>query len=266
MHSLEGKRALVCGSSRGIGRACAIEFARLGARVTLLARTEALLREVRDSLPGPGGGPPPDPGHEWLCADSADPDRIAAAVREHVDRTGPFQILLNNTGGPPGGPILEADPALFRDFFSRHVVTNQMLAQTLVPGMKETGYGRILNIISTSVKEPLRGLGVSNTIRGAVASWSKTLARELAPFGITVNNILPGATRTERLVSIIKDRAKRAGTGEGEIERGMLAEIPFGRFGMPEEIAAAAGFLASPTASYITGINLPVDGGRTSSL
>jgi 3-oxoacyl-[acyl-carrier protein] reductase len=259
MEPLAGKRALVCGSSQGIGRACAVEFARLGARVTLLARDEEALRKVRDALPAPAG-------HEILRADFNDPPSVRSAVTEHVGRTGPIQILLNNTGGPPSGPILGAEPESFLTTFSRHVICNQFLVQVLVPGMKESGYGRIINIVSTSVKQPIKDLGVSNTVRAAVAGWAKTLAGELAPHRITVNNLLPGATMTLRLREIIKARARVAGVPEEEIERRMLEEIPAGRFAAPEEVAAAAGFLATPAAAYITGISLPVDGGRTAAL
>jgi len=268
MGPLSGKRALVCGATQGIGRACAFEFARLGASVTLLARNEEALRRVRDEIAAAedvqaGMGAP---RHEFLRADFAEPDSVRAVVARHVERTGPVEILLNNTGGPTAGPIVAADPEAFLAGFSAHLICNQILAQTLLPGMKQAGYGRIINIISTSVKQPIRGLGVSNTIRGAVASWAKTLAGELAPFGITVNNVLPGATATERLRSLIHSKARAAGISDDEIERQLKSEIPMGRFAGPEEIAAAAGFLATPAAGYITGISLPVDGGRTSCL
>jgi len=262
---LTGKRALVCGSTQGIGRACAIEFARLGARVTLLARDEAAMRKVRDqaAATSPAGSAK---DHDFLKADFSRPDEVAAAVRQHLERSGPVAILVNNTGGPAPGAIFDADPDAFRAAFESHLICNQLLAQLLVPGMKELRYGRIINIISTSVKQPLPGLGVSNTIRGAVASWSKTLATELAPFGITVNNILPGFTDTGRLRSLIAAKAREAGVSEEEIERRMKAGVPMGRFGAPEELAAVAGFLASPASSYLTGVSLPIDGGRTSCL
>jgi 3-oxoacyl-[acyl-carrier protein] reductase len=265
---LSGKKALVCGATQGIGRACAFELARLGASVTLLARNEERLLRVRDEIAAAEGARAGSgaPRHEFLRADFAEPDSVRAVVARHVERTGPVEILLNNTGGPAAGPIVEADPEAFLAGFSAHLICNQILAQTLLPGMKQAGYGRIINIISTSVKQPIRGLGVSNTIRGAVASWAKTLAGELAPFGITVNNVLPGATVTERLRSLIRSKARAAGVAEDEVERQMKSEIPMGRFAGPEEIAAAAGFLATPAAAYITGISLPVDGGRISCL
>ncbi len=262
---LEGKRALVCGSTQGIGRACALEFARLGARVTLLARDVKALQKVREEVTAvsPAG---PAAQHGSLEADFSRPDDVAAVVRRDLDESGPAAILVNNTGGPPPGPIFTADPEAFRAAFTAHLVCNQILAQLLVPGMKQLEYGRIINIISTSVKQPIPGLGVSNTIRGAVAAWSKTLATELAPFGITVNNILPGFTDTQRLRSLIRTKARGAGVSEADIERQMKTSIPMGRFGAPEELAAVAGFLASPASGYLTGVSLPVDGGRTSCL
>jgi 3-oxoacyl-[acyl-carrier protein] reductase len=265
LSTLTGKRALVCGSTQGIGRACAIEFARLGAGVTLLARDAQALRKVKDELAAasPAGGAAQ---HGYLRADFSRPDDVAAVVRRYLDDSGPTAILVNNTGGPPPGPIFDADPEAFRAGFTAHLVCNQILVQLLVPGMKELKYGRIINIISTSVKQPIPGLGVSNTIRGAVASWSKTLATELAPFGITVNNILPGFTDTQRLRSLIGTKARDAGVSEADIEKQMKASIPMGRFGAPEELAAVAGFLASPASSYLTGVSLPIDGGRTSCL
>jgi 3-oxoacyl-[acyl-carrier protein] reductase len=266
MGPLSGKRALVCGSTQGIGRACAFELVRLGAQVTLMARDEGALRTVRDELPAMEAGTDAPLRHDYLVAEFSDPPSVGAAVTSHLEKTGPIQILLNNTGGPPAGPIFGADPNAFLAAFASHLICNQLLAQTLVPGMKESRYGRIINIISTSVKQPLKDLGVSNTVRGAVANWAKTLAGELAPFGITVNNVLPGATMTGRLRSLIQAKAHAAGVTEEEVEQRMKAEIPLGRFGTPEEVAAGVGFLATPAASYITGINLPVDGGRTSSL
>ena len=267
MGPLGGKRALVCGGTQGIGKACAFELARLGAQVTLLARNEEALRRVRDELAaagtGAGGGAS---RHDHLRADFGEPESVRAIVARHVETTGPLEILLNNTGGPPGGPIVEASPDAFLSAFSAHLICNQILAQTLIPGMKRAGYGRIINIISTSVRHPIQGLGVSNTVRGAVASWAKTLANEVAPFGITVNNVLPGATATGRLRSLIQAKARAAGIGEDEVERQMKADIPMGRFAGPGEIAAAAGFLATPAAGYITGVSLPVDGGRIACL
>lgn len=258
---LTGRRALVCGSSQGIGLAAAVELAQLGATVTLFARNAERLETARNSLPTPSGQQ-----HGTLVADFGDLDQLRPAVSEAISSGGSFQILVNNTGGPPPGPALDADVGQFLDAFRQHLLVNQTLVQLLCPGMKESQYGRIINVISTSVKQPIVGLGVSNTVRGAVANWSKTLATELAPFGITVNNVLPGATKTARLDSIISDSAVKRGSTNEDVANGMMRSIPAARFGEPEEIGAAIAFLASPAAGYITGINLPVDGGRTQCL
>ena len=259
--SLAGKRAIVCGSTQGLGKASAVELARLGASVILVARNEELLRTVRDEL-----STMEKQVHSYIVADFSRPGDVAGKVKNCLAENSPVHILVNNAGGPQGGPILDAQTEEFVGALSSHLLLNHLLVQAVVPGMKAAGYGRILNIISTSVKQPIPGLGVSNTTRAAVASWAKTLAGELAPFGITVNNVLPGMTQTGRLDSLIQTRAENAGRTVVEISRAMIAEIPMGRFGQPIELAAAVAFLASPAASYITGINLPVDGGRTSSL
>jgi len=191
---------------------------------------------------------------------------VRSAARAHAEAHGPIHILVNNTGGPPGGPIAEAQPEAFLAAFRAHLVNDQILAQALIPGMKDAGYGRIVNVVSTSVREPIAGLGVSNTVRAAVAGWAKTLAGELARFTITVNNVLPGYTKTQRLESIIAARAKAASKDPEAITREMIAQVPAGRFGEAWEVAAAIGFLASPAAAYVTGVSLPVDGGRISAL
>jgi 3-oxoacyl-[acyl-carrier protein] reductase len=257
---LHGKNALVGGGSKGLGKACAIELAALGATVTLVARGASELQTAILELPTPSGQQ-----HRWITANYDHPEQVASTLQLLFDAR-PCHILINNTGGPAGGPIADADPEAFRIAFNRHLIVNQLLAQLVLPGMKDEGYGRILNIISTSVKQPLPGLGVSNTVRGAVANWAKTLATEVAPWGITVNNVLPGATRTQRLSSIIAARADKTGLPVEDVVRHMMAEIPSGRFAEPAEFAAAVAFLASPAAAYITGINLPVDGGRTACL
>ncbi|MEO8199657.1 MAG: SDR family oxidoreductase [Gemmatimonadota bacterium] len=262
MTHLAGRRALVGGSTQGIGRACAYELARAGAQVILLARNQAELEKVRADLPNATSDRP----HTFLVADFSRPDTVRGVVSEYIDRSGPVHILVNNTGGPPGGLALEATAEQFLAAFSAHLLCNQFLSQVLIPGMRSAGYGRIINIISTSVKQPIKGLGVSNTIRGAVANWAKTLAGEVGSFGITVNNVLPGATLTGRHHALIAARSRASGMPAEEIERSLKADIPMGRFAEPEEIAAAVVFLASPAAGYITGINLPVDGGRTGSL
>lgn len=257
---LTGKHALVCGGSEGIGRAAARELALLGADVTVLARRAEVLQEVAAALPRRDGQ-----AHGWIAADVSDAARLRAQV-EALAAGKPVHILVNNTGGPPGGPAHAADAASFLDAFNKHLVAGQALVQALLPGMQGARFGRIVNVISTSVKEPIANLGVSNTIRGAVASWAKTLSSELGQYGITVNNVLPGYTRTQRLDQILRDRAQATGKPEDEIARGMLATVPAGRFADAAETGAAIAFLCSPAAGYINGVNLPVDGGRTKSL
>lgn len=257
---LTGKYALVMGGSRGIGKASAISLSELGANIILLARSnESLIDTVRLLSVNVGQK------HSYIAADVTDTVSLQKKIKALVaDR--PIHILVNNTGGPSSGSILSADPEEFVKAFTQHIIVNQIVTGIVVSSMKKHQYGRIINIISTSVKMPIRGLGVSNTIRGAVASWAKTLSSELAPFGITVNNVLPGAISTDRLQEIIVNKANKTLQSKEEIEHEMKAEIPMGRFGNPEEVAAAVAFLASPAASYITGINIPVDGGRTSCL
>ncbi len=259
--NLSGKHALVCGSTQGIGRAAAMQLAELGASVTLLARDEKKLADTVKELPVKGGAQ-----HDFVAADFTMPDAMKIKLEDKLWKSGPVNILINNTGGPPAGPIASATADQFLAAYNQHLICNHILVQAVIEGMKETGYGRIINIISTSVKQPLRGLGVSNTVRAAVANWAKTLSLELAPFGITVNNVLPGATRTQRLTSIIHNKSEKTNHTISAVTDDMLNEIPMGRFAEPEELANAIAFLASPAAAYITGINLPVDGGRTGSL
>lgn len=259
--NLKGKRALAGGSTQGIGRAVAYELASLGASVTLIARSEEALKSVCRELPSSDGQ-----SHDYIVADFSDPAGLKSAVEAYLEKGNIINILINNTGGPPGGPVAAASINEFESAFRQHLICNHILATACIPGMKQSGYGRIINVISTSVKQPLKGLGVSNTVRAAVANWSKTLATELAPFGITVNNILPGATKTQRLVSLIDAKSVKTGKAVAELESEMISEIPMGRFASADEIAAAAAFLSSPAASYITGINIPVDGGRTGCL
>ncbi len=259
--NLENKRALVCGSTQGIGLATARQLAGMGASVTLVARNEQALADIAASLPTSG-----TQKHEYFTADFSQPDELRTAVAAYLQKGNLINILVNNTGGPAGGPITEAKTEDFEKTFRQHLICNHILVQAVIPGMKSSGYGRIINIISTSVKQPLKGLGVSNTIRAAVANWSKTMSIELAPFQITVNNVLPGATLTQRLSSIIENKSVKSGKEAKELEAEMLHEIPMGRFADPNEIASAVCFLASPAAAYISGINIPVDGGRTGCL
>lgn len=257
---LTGKRAFVCGSTQGIGKAAAIELAALGATITLVARSGNKLKQVLDELPGQGRN------HDYIQVDFDSPKELKQKMEAYISGDTEAHILVNNTGGPPGGKAIDADLEEFRIAFNRHLICNQIMTQALAPLMKKAGYGRIVNIISTSVKSPINGLGVSNTIRGGVANWAKTLANELGGYGITVNNVLPGATATVRLESIIENKANKSNTSVEEVSNAMMEEIPAGRFADASEIANAVAFLASPAAAYINGTNLPVDGGRLSCL
>ncbi|MBL0047128.1 MAG: SDR family oxidoreductase [Bacteroidetes bacterium] len=260
--NLIGKRAIVCGSTQGIGKAVALELAQMGASITLIARNEASLKEVVLELKASNSQ-----AHDYLCVDFSQPLDLKRAIESRFPLgKETAHILVNNTGGPQGGPIVTAKTDEFIQTFYNHLVCNHILVQAVVEGMKVANYGRIINIISTSVKQPLKGLGVSNTIRGAVANWAKTLSLELGAFGITVNNVLPGATNTARLVNLNKAKAEKTGKSLDDLKREMVAEIPAGRYAEPFEIANAVAFLASPAAAYINGINVPVDGGRTGSL
>ena len=258
--SLEGKHALVGGSTQGIGLAIAKELAALGATCTLIARNEETLKKAVQTLNTDW-----KQQHDYLVADYSNYKEVEAVVAGYVKQHN-IHILINNSGGPAGGPVTEAAPEAFLNAFQQHLICNQLLTQLVIPGMKTDNYGRIINIISTSVKIPLKGLGVSNTIRGAVASWAKTMANELGAYGITVNNVLPGATATARLETIVNNKASKTGASTEHVAQEMLDEIPMKRFGLPEEIAAVATFLASPAAAYVNGVSIPVDGGRTGSL
>ncbi len=258
--SLQNKTAIVCGSTQGIGLASAIELADLGATCILMARNEASLQEALKQLSTPF-----NQQHNYLVADFDKPETVKEVIENYV-ATNAVHVLVNNSGGPNGGPIATANEEDFINTFNRHLICNHILTKAVVPGMKAAGYGRIINIISTSVKIPLPNLGVSNTIRGAVASWSKTMANELGQFNITVNNVLPGATSTGRLQSIIQNNAGKKNTSVDAVEEEMKKEIPMKRFAEPGELGNVVAFLASPAASYVNGVNIPVDGGRTGSM
>ena len=257
---LSGKHALVCGGSEGIGRAAAVELAALGADVTLLARREDVLREAVAALPCSASQQ-----HDFLVADVAHTVALGEAVAMRVAQR-PVHILVNNTGGPPGGSAHSADVAAYLDAFNKHLVASQALLQAVLPGMRAARWGRIVNVISTSVKEPIANLGVSNTVRGAVASWAKTLSRELGADGITVNNVLPGYTRTQRLDQILSDRSIATGKSRDEVAVAMLASVPAGRFAEAGEIGGVIAFLCTDAASYINGVSITVDGGRMQSI
>lgn len=256
--SLVGRRALVCGASQGIGRACAEALAAEGAAVTMLARTAEKLEAVKATLP-PGD-------HHCLQVDLANWQDAGERVSRHIDACGPVNILVHNSGGPKAGPASEASPDDFLAGLTPHVLGGQSLVQAVLPGMRSSGYGRIINIVSTSVVTPIKGLGVSNVVRGAINNWMRTLAYELGSDGITVNNILPGYVGTDRLASLMAGRAEREGRSEEEVEKAWQSSIPLGRFAEPSEIGTVCAFLASPAAAYISGVNLPVDGARLASM
>ncbi|MCP9767481.1 SDR family oxidoreductase [Lacihabitans sp. LS3-19] len=259
--NLENKTALVCGSTQGIGWATAIELAELGANIVLMARNEESLKNRTEELPKAK-----NQSHQYLVADFTSNDNVKTVISSFIASGNKIDILINNTGGPAGGAIIDESPEKFQEVFNQHLINNQILTQAVVPGMKQAGFGRIVNIISVSVKQPIVGLGVSNTIRWAVASWAKTLSKEIAGSGITVNNVLPGYTQTQRLENVNQMRADSLGIEKSEVEKQIIANVPVGKFASAEEVAAAVAFLCSPAASSINGINLPVDGGLSMSL
>jgi len=259
--NLKGKKALVGGASKGIGKAIAFQLAQAGAQVIILARNEDVLKENLNALKSIS-----NLAHDYFVVDYSNSENLKLVAQNIVEKHGSIDILINNTGGPKAGPANNAELSEFLSAFQQHLIGNHIMMQAVKEGMIKNNFGRIINIISTSVKQPIPGLGVSNTIRGAVANWSKTLSLELAPFGITVNNVLPGATATQRLSEIINNKANKQSVELSHVEEEMKNEIPAARFAQPEEIANAVVFLASDQAAYINGINLPVDGGRTASL
>lgn len=257
----KGRRAVVCGASKGIGRAIAHELAQAGMEILLLARSEEELRGVANELDTSAGQE-----HKVLVTDFSRPDRVKKDLEPFLSEASTYEVLINNAGGPAPGPLAEADLTELADAFTMHILTSQTLMQMLLPGMRKAGFGRIVNIISTSVKEPIEGLGVSNTIRGAMGNWAKTLSVELGPTGVTVNNVLPGFTMTDRLTSIIDNKAVTAGVDIDVMADRLRSYVPARRFAEAQELGATVRFLCSPSAGYINGVNLPVDGGRTKSL
>lgn len=258
--SLEGKKAIVCGSSQGIGKAIALELASSGAACILLARDESRLKLTISEL-----STEKSQQHSFYVVDFSDADAFRQLVNS-ICNDQDIDILINNTGGPAAGLISSAKTEEFEQAFQQHLICNHILAQAVVPGMKKKGWGRIVNVISTSVRIPLDHLGVSNTIRAAVASWSKTMSNELAQYGITVNSLLPGFIATSRLDAVAKSFAEREQVTQQEMEERMKRSVPARRFGLPSEIAAVAAFLCSPSASYVNGVSIPVDGGRTGTI
>lgn len=257
---LSGRYALVCGSTQGIGLATAKELALLGANCILMARNEDALKTAIQQLDHSK-----NQAHDYIVADFSVANQVGENLKKslYLDK---ISILINNTGGPKGGPIIEADEAQFLNAFQQHIINFQTLAKLLLPSMKSNQYGRIVNIVSTSVKEPINGLGVSNTIRAAVAGWAKTWSNEIAKFGFTVNNVLPGSTDTARIHALAKSNAAKENVSVAEMTKQMESQIAMQRFAKAEEIANMIAFLASPAASYVTGTSIRVDGGRTSGI
>ena len=258
MKPLRGRHALVCGASKGIGRATALALATMGAEVTVLARNEAALKQVVEEIEAQ------DEVAHLCVADLDQQDQLGAAIDQIVAER-PVHIVINNTGGPASGPLVAAEASALTQAFQRHVLSAHAIMQRTLPGMKEAGYGRFINVLSTSVREPIPNLGVSNIIRGAMASWAKSLSREL-PGGITINNVLPGYTDTDRLSTLAQAVGDRTGKTADQVRAGWIDLTPEGRLGRPEELAAAITFLASPHASFVRGVSLPVDGGRLKSI
>ena len=258
--SLAGKHALVCGASKGIGRCTALALAKSGANITVLSRSSDTLNELLPLLTAAGA-----PKAWALPADLDDRSSLLETVSRHISETGAVHVLVNNAGGPAGGPIIDASTSEFELAFGRHVLASHIMTQAVVKGMVDQNFGRIINIISTSVREPIPRLGVSNTVRGAMAGWAKSMAREL-PEMITINNVLPGFTDTERLGALAAGRAKREGCTPEDVRKMWLNDVPAGRLAKPDETAAAIAFLASPAAGNIRGVSLAVDGGRMRSI
>lgn len=258
---LTGKTALVCGASQGLGFACAAEIALLGANVIAISRNKEKLQQAVQNFDTKKGQQ-----HRFLAVDLSNTEEVKQSVSGLLETVNTIHILVNNAGGPPPGPMVDTAVDEMEKAFRTHVISSHIMMQLVVPGMKAAGFGRIVNIVSTSVKQPINGLGISNLVRAAVANWSKTLANEIAGFGITINNVLPGFTNTQRLDSILGKQAGEQGVSKEDFIKNTAAAIPAGRIGEPSEFGAAVAFLCSPAASYINGINLPVDGGRTGCL
>lgn len=258
--SLTNKTAVICGSSQGIGLAAAISLAELGATCILIARNPETLHTALQQLPVHE-----NQQHQYAVADFSDVLSVEQAIKDIV-KNNQVSILVNNSGGPQPGPITAASAKDFEDAFKQHLICNQILTNAVLPAMKTAGNGRIINVISTSIKSPLPNLGVSNTIRAAVASWAKTLANEIGRYNITVNNVLPGLTDTARYQKLLENSAKNTNRTTAEVDLELINTIPLLRIAKAKEVADVIAFLASPAASYISGTSIPVDGGRTAAL
>jgi 3-oxoacyl-[acyl-carrier protein] reductase len=251
---LAGKLALVCGASQGMGLASAKLLSEQGLGIIGVARNKNKLEESFLQLS-------PQAKHYCLTVDFSDLNSVRELIEELTRLKLQPEILVNNSGGPRPCTATSASPEAYLKAFTQHLIANSILSQALIPAMRDKNYGRIINIVSIAAKVPSDNLASSNTVRAAVLNWAKTLSNELAPLGITVNNVLPGYTETERLKEVLDARARTQNTEIKNIEEKILSKIPMKRFARAEEIAAAVVFLASPAASYITGISLAVDGG-----
>lgn len=253
---LQGKVALVTASSQGLGRASALELATEGASVVLCARGVEALEATREQIEIRTRAPV-----HAVVADLAKAGEAERVVREAIDRCGRLDILVTNTGGPPSGAFEQHDPAAWQSASDLLLRAPVELARAALPGMRERQWGRIIAVTSIAVKQPVDGLILSNSLRAAVTGFARTLANEVARDGITVNTVLPGFTRTDRVVDLARANAARAGITDAEVFAKWEREIPMGRLGEVREFAALVAFLASERASYITGTSIPVDGG-----
>ncbi|CAN5801970.1 SDR family oxidoreductase [soil metagenome] len=252
---LTGKVALVAGSSRGLGRAIAEELAAEGASLVLCARREDSLQEAHRAIEERGGRV------VAVAADLAEPAQVERVVEAGMREFGRIDILVTNAGGPPAGPFEQHSPEAWDRAVQLTLGSVLNLTRAVLPGMKERRWGRILNVTSIAVKQPVEGLILSNSVRAAVTGFARTVANEIAPWGITVNNVLPGYTRTERLDELAAANSKAKGISQEEARAAWEDQIPMGRLGEPREFAALVAFLASERASYITGTSITVDGG-----
>ena len=258
---LNGKVALVGGSSRGLGRAVAEELAAEGCAVVLCSRDAAAVQRTADEIADRSGAATLAVGTD--LSEESGVEHVISAAFARFDRV---DVLVTNTGGPPAGPFESHSPEVWRGAVSQNLESVLNLTRAVLPGMKERQWGRIINITSIAVKQPVDGLILSNSVRAAVTGFARTLANEVAAFGITVNNVLPGYTRTERLVHLAEHNAQARGTNVADAYAQWEREIPMKRLGEPDELAALVTFLASTRAAYITGASIAVDGGWIRSL
>lgn len=258
--ALAGRHAIVCGASAGIGRSTALALASAGAELTLISRSADKLATLSNECIEAGA-----PAAHVIPIDLEDARSIDGLIPRHIGEFGPIHILVNNAAGPPSGSLLDATEDDFLKPLRRHLFASQRMVRHCLPSMEASGYGRIVNIISTSVREPIANLGVSNTIRGAMAGWSKTLATELPP-SVSINNILPGFTNTGRLESLANQISEARGTTPDDVRATWLAGVPAERLIDPSETAAAIAFLCTEAGGAIRGVSLAVDGGRMRSI